>query len=76
MSAIIYEVLNKETWEIKQQDHLEFGTEVVTFHTTDGEAIVFENKDHAGQLTNENYLIRAVGTHNEADGTGTVEIPS
>tara|TARA_R110000868_G_scaffold114344_2_gene306423 strand:+ start:7023 stop:7253 length:231 start_codon:yes stop_codon:yes gene_type:complete len=74
MDATKYEVINKETGLIYPVTVLSFGNEEVTVTTEVGD-IVFANPDAQGQLTNEEYLIRQVGTHLEADGEGTIEIP-
>lgn len=69
----MYEVFNKETWEISPIVSLAFGDGFVEMTKEDGEVITFQNPEASGQLTNDNYLVRQVETNLEADGTGTVE---
>ena len=68
-----YEIINKETHIAYPVTALEFGNEEVTV-TTEAGLVVFANPGRTGQLANDDYLIREIGTHMEPDGEGTVEI--
>ena len=73
-NATVYEVVNKVTGEISPVTQGEAGNETVTWHLADGTPIVFSNVGGVGDLQNDNYAIREVESHTQADGTGTVEV--
>lgn len=74
MNATQYEVINKVTEEVLPVTRGEAGNETVTWHLEDGTPIVFSNIGNVGDLQNDTYTIREVGTHSKPDGTGTVEV--
>jgi len=67
-----YEVMNKVTGVTHPVTHVELGETEVKVTTEIGE-ITFSNIGQIGDLQNEEYAIRTVGDHLEADGTGVVE---
>lgn len=69
-----YEVINKVTEEVTPVTNYEAGNETVTVHLPDGTPVVFSNTGNVGDLQNDTYAIREVGTHSQPDGTGTVEV--
>lgn len=72
-NATQYEVINKETGEILPVFKYEAGDQTFVVHLADETPIVFLNSNNAGQLENEVFSIREIGTHSQPDGTGTVE---
>lgn len=74
MNATQYEVINKVTEEVTPVTGYEAGNETMTVHLPDGTPIVFSNTGNVGDLQNDTYTIREVGTHSKPDGTGTVEV--
>ncbi len=72
MDATKYEIINKETGAITPVFNYEAGAEIITVHLEDGTPIVFSNIANEGDLQNETYSIREVGTNAQPDGTGTV----
>ena len=71
-NATHYEVINKETGVISSVSNYEAGQGTVVVHLADGTPIIFNNQHDDGNLLNETYTIREVGTHSQPDGTGTV----
>ncbi len=74
-NEIKYEVIDKNTGNVYPV--LEYVEPVnsgkVAVRTEFG-TVEFDNHLQDGNWTNEQYLIREVGTHNEPDGEGKVEI--
>ncbi len=68
-----YEIMNKVTGEVTPVVGMIFGQEEVTANTDTLGNVVFSNIGNVGDLQNEEYAIREVGTHIEADGEGVVE---
>lgn len=66
-----YEIIEKSTGNIYEVTGMSFGEEIVTATTMLGD-IVFTNKDKIGDLQNELYAIREVGTNLQPDGIGTI----
>jgi hypothetical protein len=71
MNATQYELINKEDGSIVPVTGIEFGEQTVTA-ITETETVVFSNENNLGQLFNEKFSIREVGTNTQPDGTGTV----
>lgn len=71
-NATKYEVIELSTGIISPVFNYEAGREEVVVHLEDGTPIVFTNIANAGQLENEAYSIRIIGTHGQPDGSGTV----
>jgi len=75
-----YELVNKITNEctpvVMKKTSQQEGVvdDYILVQREDGTDVRFENPNFSGQLFNEEYMLREVGTHIEADGTGTVEI--
>lgn len=67
-----YEIMNKVTGECFPVTAMLFGEADVTATTSIGD-VVFSNIGQVGDLQNDEYAIRTIGDHIEADGTGTVE---
>lgn len=77
MNATKYEVINKVTEEVTAVDRYETGAEGLTVHLPDGTPLLFTRINEGGNeldLENADYAIRIVDTHEELDGTGTVEV--
>jgi len=70
-NATKYELVSKVDGSVVEVTGMSFGEEIVTASTGNGD-IIFTNKDKAGDLQNDEYAIREVGTYAQADGTGTV----
>ena len=68
-----YEIMNKVTGVCTPVTGMTFGEDYVTAETLELGEVTFSNIGQVGDLQNEEYSIREVGTHIEADGTGTVE---
>lgn len=68
-----YEIINKVTGECTPVVGMVFGEAEVTVSTESTADVVFSNVGQVGDLQNDEYAIREVGTHLEADGTGVVE---
>lgn len=66
-----YEIINKETQEVYPVTQVTIGNEVVSVNFEHGE-VVFSNIGKVGDLQNDTYAIREVGTHSHPDGTGKV----
>ena len=66
-----YEVIAKNTGETYEVTEIIFGDEKVIFKTSLG-YIHFQNKGKMGDLKNELFSVREIGTHSQPDGTGTV----
>ncbi len=71
-NATKYEVIEDSTGLIYPVFNYEAGQEIITVHLEDGTPIVFTNIDNVGDLKNDRYVIREIGTHSQPDGTGTV----
>jgi hypothetical protein len=75
-----YEIINKVTGECtpvvmketSQQEGVQ--DDYVLVALEDGTTVRFENPNMSGQLSNDEYALREVGSHIEADGTGTIEM--
>lgn len=73
-NAVHYEVVKKSDVSfIIPVELMEAGDKVVTAKTSVGD-IVFNNLLGDGNLENAEWAIREVGTHQQADGTGVVEV--
>jgi hypothetical protein len=72
----MYEVFNKETWVVSPVVSMTIGDTFVEATIETGEVITFANPEASGQLSNDQYLIRQIEGHLEADGEGTVEFPT
>jgi len=70
-NATKYEILNKNTGATYEVEGMSFGHEIVTVSTSIG-YVVFTNKHAQGDLQNEEYAIREIGTNIQADGIGTI----
>jgi hypothetical protein len=68
-----YEIMNKVTGETIPVVGMMFGEAEVTVSTESTTDVVFSNIGQVGDLQNDVYAIREVGTHLEADGQGVVE---
>jgi len=71
---IEYELINKITGVTYPVTGVTFGEDNVVATTVELGDVTFSNIGQVGDLKNEDYFIREVGTHLEADGTGTVEV--
>lgn len=71
-NAVHYEVVEKVSGAAFAVTSIAFGDEVVEITSTIGN-MEFTNKGKKGQLENEHYLIREVGTHLSPDGKTKVE---
>lgn len=73
MSSIVkYEIVNKSTKDAFPVEAIEFGNGIVTVKTS-AHTVVFKNEDAKGELENNDYLIREIGTHKRANGVGIEE---
>lgn len=70
-NATVYELINKNTSEVVEVTGMEFADGFVNATTAEG-VVRFENPNKDGNLENEMYAIREVGTNSQPDGTGTV----
>ena len=68
-----YEIMDKVTGVCTPVTGMTFGEDYVEANTEELGVINFSNIGQVGDLQNEVYAIREVGTHTEADGTGAVE---
>jgi len=76
-NAVRYEVIDKVTEVVSPVERYETGDDGLTVHLADGTPILFTRVAEGGNeldFENELYAIRIVGTHEELDGTGTVEV--
>lgn len=71
-NATKYELIDKISGNILVVTGMEFGDETVTA-IYDGGEIVFTNKGKSGDLQNEQFAIREIGTNSQPDGTGVVD---
>ena len=78
MSAIQYEVINLETQEVSQVTDTLIGntdeqfTDVTFFENGEDKVVIFSNIGNEGNLLNDKYTIRQVGTQLTPNSDGVV----